>query len=354
MSNGLRAARERAGLSQADLADRVGVSRQMVGAVEAGRNVPAVDAALRMATALGTSVEALFGTGSHGPVTVLGGAPAEGARVVVCRVGDLPVVAPVGGLSAGDAAWAVPDALIQGGEVRMLPGAATGGFMVAGCDPVLGLWATMLARGARRLVAVEATSHEAAGALAAGRLHAALVHAPQGRAGVDVPTGVHRIHVARWQVGLGAAGAPAGDILERVLDGSLGLIQRAATAASQRAFERAAAGAGASVPAAGRRASGHIDAARTAAIAGCAAITFEPAARQAGLTFAPLETHDVELWIDDRWADHPTARALCDLIGSAAFGRRVGLIGGYDMEGSGTRRSQQRPRSTPSSGAQPA
>jgi hypothetical protein len=39
------------------LAARAGVSRQLVAAVEAGRNVPAVHAAL--ARALGTSVEAL-------------------------------------------------------------------------------------------------------------------------------------------------------------------------------------------------------------------------------------------------------------------------------------------------------
>ena len=45
----LRAARERAGLTQAELAERAAVSRQLVGAIEAGRHSPAIfDTALRM------------------------------------------------------------------------------------------------------------------------------------------------------------------------------------------------------------------------------------------------------------------------------------------------------------------
>ena len=53
----------------------------------------------------------------------------------------------------------------------------------------------------------------------------------------------------------------------------------------------------------------------------------------------PLETHDVELWIDERFADHPGARALGDLLTSAAFAQRLGLIGGYDLDGCGALRT---------------
>jgi DNA-binding XRE family transcriptional regulator len=52
----LRELREAAGLTQAELAARAGVSRQLVGAVEVGRHLPRVDAALALAAALNVDV----------------------------------------------------------------------------------------------------------------------------------------------------------------------------------------------------------------------------------------------------------------------------------------------------------
>ena len=66
MTNRLRDARERAGLSQAALAARAGISRQAVGAVEAGRHAPSVDTALRLARAVGATVEEVFGAAPEG------------------------------------------------------------------------------------------------------------------------------------------------------------------------------------------------------------------------------------------------------------------------------------------------
>ncbi len=59
-TNVVRAARRRAGLTQAELADRVGVARQTIVAVEAGDYAPSVFLALDVARVLGTSVAALF------------------------------------------------------------------------------------------------------------------------------------------------------------------------------------------------------------------------------------------------------------------------------------------------------
>ncbi len=59
-SNAVRAARTAAGLTQAGLAELVGVSRQTVVAVEAGDYAPSVFLALALARHLGTTVEALF------------------------------------------------------------------------------------------------------------------------------------------------------------------------------------------------------------------------------------------------------------------------------------------------------
>jgi DNA-binding XRE family transcriptional regulator len=336
---GIREARERAGLTQSELAARAGVSRQAVGAVEAGRHVPAVDAAIRIAAALGEPVESLFGPGPRARAArpVSGVALREGDPVRVGEVGDELLAAPLGSLVAGDASWAAPDGVVEGGGVRLLPGAAASGLVVVGCDPVLGLCETLLNRGAaRRLLAVPGSTGAAVEALADGRAHAALVHGPDDGL-PEPPRAARRVHLARWRVGIGVAPGRRARSLEAVL-AQLPLIEREESAASQQALVRAAGpDRGGSRPP--DRARGHIDAARRAALGGCAAVTFEPAALQEGLRFIPLEAHRVELWIGERFADHPGARALGDLLTSAAFAQRVGLIGGYDLDGCGSIRT---------------
>jgi putative transcriptional regulator len=56
----LKQARQRLGITQADLAERVGVSRKTVNTVENGVFVPSTILALALARALDTSVDALF------------------------------------------------------------------------------------------------------------------------------------------------------------------------------------------------------------------------------------------------------------------------------------------------------
>lgn len=60
LANSLRPARKGLGLTQAALAERVGVSRNTVNTVENGVFVPSALLALKLAAALGQPVEALF------------------------------------------------------------------------------------------------------------------------------------------------------------------------------------------------------------------------------------------------------------------------------------------------------
>ena len=60
LANRVREAREAKGWTQAQLAERIGVSRKTVNTVENGVFVPSTVVALKLAVALGTSVEALF------------------------------------------------------------------------------------------------------------------------------------------------------------------------------------------------------------------------------------------------------------------------------------------------------
>src|ERR1035441_10589441 len=86
----LRLARQARGLSQQQLAGVAGVTRQAVSAVESGHSDPSLRVALAVASALGMTVEELFGPGDPAdPVLARPVAPAsgEGSRVVLATVG---------------------------------------------------------------------------------------------------------------------------------------------------------------------------------------------------------------------------------------------------------------------------
>jgi transcriptional regulator with XRE-family HTH domain len=95
------------GLTQVQLAELADASRQLVGA---DRHLPRVDAAVRLAAALSTSVEELLPPETRTTVGVLA-EPEEGALVRVGRVGDRLVSVP----AAGSA-----DAQVHDGAVRLL------------------------------------------------------------------------------------------------------------------------------------------------------------------------------------------------------------------------------------------
>jgi putative transcriptional regulator len=60
MNNHIRARRTGRGWTQAELGDRVGVSRQTINAIEAGRHDPSLTLAFSLADVLEERIEALF------------------------------------------------------------------------------------------------------------------------------------------------------------------------------------------------------------------------------------------------------------------------------------------------------
>ena len=61
LTNTLKAERERLGLTQAALAEAIGVSRKTINTVENGVFIPSTLLALKLAQTIGRPVEALFG-----------------------------------------------------------------------------------------------------------------------------------------------------------------------------------------------------------------------------------------------------------------------------------------------------
>lgn len=60
MKNNIRIERAIANMTQAELAERIKVSRQTINAMEAGKYVPSAVLALKVAQVFGKNVEAIF------------------------------------------------------------------------------------------------------------------------------------------------------------------------------------------------------------------------------------------------------------------------------------------------------
>lgn len=138
----LRLARLARGLSQAELAQAAGVSRQAVAGVEAGRWDPSLRVALGLARALSLGVEDLFGVGVPEravPVRRLAPLGQGVTRAALGQVGGRNVAVPLKGDAAMRAGF-LPAAAHLGDEDSAVPlGMGRPTLIVAGCDPALPL-----------------------------------------------------------------------------------------------------------------------------------------------------------------------------------------------------------------------
>lgn len=317
----LKDARLAVGITQGELAARAGVSRQLISAVEVGRHLPRIDAALALAAALGVRVDDLFGA-HRAPEDIRSGSPPPRDTVVRAGiVGDLVVTAP---LSSERSGWGAGDAVIHERSVEWL-GPHAAGLVVVGCEPGLHLLERLLREQGMGAVAVLASNAVALAALVAGRAHAAVMHGPRGE--LKAPSGVDRFRIATWRVGL--TSDASGDWVPRALSGETPVIQREQGAGVQNTFEAAVDSVG--LPIGGPTVSGHVEAAERSLLLGLPAVTIEPAATAVGLGFHALATHEVELWVDQRWrGDRVVVDAIHTMIGRR-FLARLEAVGGYDL-----------------------
>lgn len=343
MSARIRALREQFGWSQAELATRAEVTRQLVGAVEAGRQVPNVAAALRIAFALGTSVEDLFADSPDDGVATLdlldGRLSRHDGPVRAARVGGHLVSVAVRDGGDHTESWGLADAVRTGSTLRWLPGGRPADLLLAGCDPLLGLLTALVGRtGTHRALAAHASTARSIAALTDGRVHGVVVHARPGDL-PPPPVPVRRFKVASWQVGI-AAPTRLGDadrVVSELAERRPIVVQREEGAGTQQALARALRAVGAEVELPGPLGEGHLDVARRLAHGvGEAGVLMEAAAHAYGLAFTALERHDVELWLAEPWTASPAAIRLVDQLDGAALRERSRLLAGYDLDGAGT------------------
>lgn len=209
----IRRRREVLGFSQADAARTLGISRQNLSEIEAGRRLPQLLLARRLAEWLGWSLDELVAAlpAIHSaPVLewVLCTPPAGETPAVWSRLGERIAVAAAGNLS--------PDFALDGlydpntGRWQDLPGAADPGstLFIGGCDPFLSWLFTVTPHPDITLYVFPMGSGRALQALAEGHILLAGSHLfdPQsGRYNAQVtrlPFSVHRVRYCVWEEGL--------------------------------------------------------------------------------------------------------------------------------------------------------
>lgn len=335
MENRVATRRKQLAMSQLELSRASKLSRQLVSALETGRHVPSVKAAMAIARVLGSTVEEIFGEtgGNIASVPALGEEPAAAVSVVVVRVDDKLSYHP---LAEAGQSWGRADGLYRDGQVRLFDDSDTAGIVLAGCDPALGLAASLLPnKGPQRVVSLAATSGRALKALDEGRIHGALVHGMPGHLR-NGSREVRRFILARWRVGLASLPGVKIDI-ERLARGTLSTTRRDPDSEVQRALERKLADLGGAAKMKGPSVASHLDAARRVSYGSVdVAVTMEAAARAFGLDFLEMEEHVCELRIGAEWADLPGTQGILDLIASQSFHARLQAVGGYDITEAGT------------------
>jgi putative molybdopterin biosynthesis protein len=366
----LRSARQARGFSQLQLASMAGVSRQAVSAVESGISDPQLRVALALASALGMTVEELFGSeDAVVPVTAAPAAPlgGEGARVTLAPLADGYVAFPLRGATAGRSGFLPAGGLVTGtsrdegrpsASVRPI-GPPRPTLVAAGCDPALPLLEVPLGLLDPPVAFTwwPCSSQEALQLAADGLVHVGGTHLRGPGSDYNItpasgllPDGGEVIGFCSWREGLLLRPELADQIsgIKDVAGSGLRLVNREPGAEARSLLDRTLADAGidgSQLCGYHTRAAGHLDvAAAIAAGLADAGIASEPAARAYDLGFIPLADERFDLVIPARQTSTREVQGLLKILSSAWLLDQLAGLPGYDPGRCGERIATMPPR----------
>jgi len=361
-NNSLREARAAAGLSQAELAQRAGISRQALGAIEAGTYQPGVTVAIALARELGQSVEALFGavpTYTFESATWIGDkvhrVATPGERVALSHVNGRIVATPLQNPALKLA--------VASGVVKSASGASVtvesfrskeeinSTLAIAGCDPAVSILSEWLAR--RRppieVVTLSCSSRSAIAALNAGRVHVAGIHLRDSRSGeynVRPARSVYHqpaefITFACWEIGIAMKSGPRAQIakIDDLARPGIKIVNREIGSGARLALDDALRNLGLKGPQiAGydREVGGHLEVAAAVARGEAdAGPTLRVAAEAYGVGFIPIREERYDLVVPKCEMESEPVRAMLDALNSSRFARELAELCSYDTRRTG-------------------
>lgn len=364
LCNNLKSIRTRLGMSQQDLANIAGVTRQTISGVESAQYTPSVAISLRLAKALGCKVEDLFWMEEDlatVEATFAASAFTEGKlRVSLTKVGGQWIAHPLIGKNAfrtemipadGEAVANISTNKVL---VRVLDDTEKlqNSVSIAGCTPVISLWAKASERWHPQLRVhyTFANSMDALRSLSKGEVHIAGMHL------YDPQTQEYNIPFVRevlsdreavlitigvWQEGLLVPlGNPLGiRTIKDVVKAKATIVNREIGAGSRMVLERQMElehVSPSSVKGFDRIVHNHQDVANSV-ISGTAdaGISTASIANMFGLGFAPLHSSRYDLVIIKEYLEEVPVQQLLSTLGHRLVKSQLEILGGYDTSSLG-------------------
>ncbi len=364
--NRLRERRQILGLSQRQLADMAGITRQAVCAVETNQYSPATSVALQLARALRCRVEDLFRIKTGGEIVegeLVGSLPqsAGNVRVQVTQVEARLLVRPLDGLGELTSLSATADGLTVGSvsdskrvKVKLLKDRETvrRKIVVAGCDPAMFIAAEHLRRWDKQELAPYLVGNSIAiEVLKRGEVHLAGVHLADERSSVwNRPDLEHNLKgmdclvvtFAHWEEGLIVMQGNPKKIrsITDLARPAVKIVNRESGSGARRLLDRELEAAGiqrAKVKGYGDEVFSHLEvASRVKAGMVNTGIGVQAAASIFGLDFIPLQRERYDLVIPRaHYETLPGLKTLLDTIVSKPFRDEIEALGGYDTRATG-------------------
>jgi molybdate-binding protein/DNA-binding XRE family transcriptional regulator len=329
--------------SQAELAQRAGISRAAVSAIEGARLSPSVATALALAAVLECSVEELFARGGRSKVQ--GSAWAwtprgESSRYWEAEIGPRRWLYPVEAMNLNptphDGVWKSAD-----GVWRETGSPAMATLVIASCDPAAGLLAAEYARASGfRLLVFPRGGRTALELLRQKLVHVAGLHysteATPDRNAETVRTHIGREHqllrVAKWESGIALAPHNHSRSTDSVARPSLRWAAREPGSAARECLDDLLG----QRPFAGREVNGHAAVAE-AVQAGWAeaGVCVRFSAAEAGLNFLPVRTEALDLCFPAAYQHDPRIQALLRLLRGRACRQLISELPGYHARETG-------------------
>jgi molybdate-binding protein/DNA-binding XRE family transcriptional regulator len=353
------------GIGAAELARRIGVSRQTIYAIEGGSYVPNTEVSLKLARELEVRVDDLFSLPEEtrdAPASqkteLLTASPVpQGQAVRLCRVGDHLVSVPMSpwpaflpdadGVVAGTAKRDTSAHVVISSEISFTEKR----LVVAGCDPAIGLLRDVVGHSSVvELVPAAASSRLALRWLKRGKVHVAGTHLKDANTGkFNVPF-IRRelpdedltiVTFAHWEEGfVTALGNPkrirnASDLARN----NIRIVNRESGAGSRALLDDILAKAG--IEAGTLRGyqtvvQGHLAAAyRVYTGEADTCVATRSAAQAFGLDFVPLQRERYDFVMRRSAAELPAVQVMLDILQRASLRRKLEMLAGYDATHSG-------------------
>jgi putative molybdopterin biosynthesis protein len=340
-SNRVRQRRIALGLTQEELAERARISRTAVTAIEGKRLVPSVAAALALATALGTTVEVLFGRSEESPGAPLWAwGPGEARRFWTAEVGGQAWLYPA---DSSPMLTPLPDGIAASESKHTDFGSskATETLVIAGCDPAAGLLASEFARATgMRLLIVPRSSRQALELLKQGKVHLAGLHLstpdePERNSDLvrdRLGNEFQLLRIASWQEGIATAPTIKAKTIRGLLQGKLRWIGREAGSGARQCLDQLLG----DRPAPRHLARHHRGVAEAVQSGWAdAGICVQLTSMEAGLGFFPVQEEPYDLCLPSALLDDPRVQALLRVVRSKSYRTLLGQLPGYNTSETG-------------------